>query len=116
MSDFGEHCTHVARKEHRCASCYKPIIAGEKYTRYVGMFESDWQNWAAHEICLEVVNQNRNYDDYLEQLSWCELVQSISTLDLLTRFLERFPPDDDEDSYEAMYKQYAYIEHRRLAV
>lgn len=51
MSDFGQYAYPRARKQHRCAWCGEGIPVGEKYVRYVGMWEDEFQNWAMHDEC-----------------------------------------------------------------
>lgn len=52
MSDFGGYQYPKARKAHRCAWCGEEIPKDEKYTRYVGMWEDEFQNWAMHTECF----------------------------------------------------------------
>lgn len=53
MSTFGEIREPVARKKHHCEWCPEKIKPGEKYSRFVGMWDGDFQNWAMHKECLD---------------------------------------------------------------
>lgn len=65
MSDFGEYAYPVARKNHRCEWCGESIPAGEKYVRYVGMWESEFQNWAMHQECHDAASMSDDiYDGF----------------------------------------------------
>jgi|SRR5579872_4785951 len=48
---FGETTWPTARKEHRCDLCYGPIPKGEKYSRWRGVFDGEWQDNAMHLEC-----------------------------------------------------------------
>lgn len=41
----------VARKEHRCIWCGQTILKGEKYDRWVGIFEGDFNCNKFHKEC-----------------------------------------------------------------
>ena len=51
MSDFGSPTYPVARKKYRCAWCGQYILPGEKYFKYAGMWEGDFQDWRMHSEC-----------------------------------------------------------------
>lgn len=53
MDDFIRTVEPVAKKQHRCEWCHEPIVAGERYYRFVGKWEGDFQNWAMHTNCHE---------------------------------------------------------------
>lgn len=59
MSDFGGATHPTARKRLRCVMCWTFIPPGEKYVRYKGKYEGEWQNWAAHQEC---------YETYMDQM------------------------------------------------
>ncbi len=63
MSDFGAYTYPVARKKHRCEWCGQPIPPHEKYVRYVGMWESEFQNWAMHQECHDAASMNDELAD-----------------------------------------------------
>lgn len=62
MSDFGNLTTPTARKRHRCDWCYGPIPAGEKYTRWEGVFDGRWQSNAMHEECHDTLMSDESGD------------------------------------------------------
>ena len=83
-----------ARKQHRCSMCIEPINKGETYGRTKGQWEGDWQDWKAHDVCLQVYRTDE-YDYSVECTSWCDLV-SMTTTSNIEAFLKRFPPKDEE--------------------
>jgi hypothetical protein len=49
--DFGEGKEIVARKQHRCEWCLKPIERKEKHYHFKGKWDGDWQDWRMHLTC-----------------------------------------------------------------
>lgn len=91
--------TPVAAKPHYCEVCCKQIDRGERYTRVKGEWEREWQNWAAHTICLDL---HGSASEGVCQMSWRELMERTSSADELRAFLARFPPADEEDAADAL--------------
>jgi len=53
MSDCGSGKWPKARKQHKCEYCFGPILVGETYYRFCGIWQGEYQNWAMHEECHE---------------------------------------------------------------
>jgi hypothetical protein len=60
---FGEHSNPVARKEHCCEWCYGPIPIGEKYSKWVGIWEGEFQCNKLHMECNEVCQRDDPYNE-----------------------------------------------------
>jgi hypothetical protein len=107
--------TPLAAKPHACEVCGKMIEVGERYSRIKGNWEGEWQNWAAHTICLEIYDDNA--EEGVTSVGWFELVEMTTTAEQLESFLARFPPaDDEEDKAEAANRQFGFLgEHLRRA-
>jgi hypothetical protein len=43
-------------KNYRCAWCGQSIPAGEVHYQFVGMWESEFQNWRMHEECHDAAD------------------------------------------------------------
>lgn len=65
MSDFGETFHPTGRKNHRCELCWGPIPKGERHAQYRGMFGGEWQNWRAHEECLEEYDREYAGEEFM---------------------------------------------------
>jgi hypothetical protein len=63
MSDFQNHRTPKARKEHKCEWCGEPIPKGEVHYQFTGIWQGDWQNWRMHDGCHEIASLNNELDD-----------------------------------------------------
>ena len=55
----------IARKEHICRWCGEKILIGEKYHRYCGRFEGEWQDTKMHLECSKAPCE----DDYLPEVT-----------------------------------------------
>lgn len=55
----------IARKEHVCEWCGEKIEKGEKYYRYTGIYDGDFQNTPLHLECQTAA------DKYLKE-NWCD--------------------------------------------
>lgn len=56
--------TPIAKKEHKCELCSKPIPIGSRYDREVGVFEGNFQSVKLHEICRELCNEYCDGESY----------------------------------------------------
>jgi hypothetical protein len=66
MSDFGEPKKVVGRKDYRCAWCGQKIAKGEKHTHFVGMWDSEWQDWRMHSECdADSLKENEVTDGFI---------------------------------------------------
>lgn len=54
--------TPVAKKSHRCIWCWDDIITRERYYRFVGIYEGDFQNWAMHLDCQMACEREGDYE------------------------------------------------------
>jgi hypothetical protein len=56
--------TPVARKEYKCCECCKPILPGQKYIKYTGLWEGKWSTyrWCIH--CEHLRSQVFDAMDY----------------------------------------------------
>lgn len=59
-----------ARKEHGCICCNQRILAGTGYSRFVGHWDGDFQNWCLCDFCNDYYNYFR--------LDWSEGITSLS--------------------------------------
>lgn len=50
--------TPKARKDHRCIWCGETIPKGDKYSRWVGIFEGDFHCNQMHLECAEVSSED----------------------------------------------------------
>lgn len=94
----------VATKPHRCEFCGRAIDRGERYARVRGQWEREWQNWAAHTICLDIGSGAGEFEVY--QYDWRDLAEMTTSAEQLEAFLQRFPPaeeDPDEGETQAAY-------------
>jgi hypothetical protein len=53
MSDFSTYIEVVARKEHKCAYCSKPIAKGEAHDKWSGVYDGAFCSNRAHFACLD---------------------------------------------------------------
>ena len=62
--DVDEYCTtlrqdiRTARKQHKCGECQNPILAGEKYEVYVGVFDGDFSQ---HKTCSDCISLRKSF-------------------------------------------------------
>lgn len=63
MSDFGRLEHPKGRKQYRCAWCGEEILVGEVHAHYVGVWESEWQDWRMHEECYQDVQDTDEFQD-----------------------------------------------------
>lgn len=57
-TDMGEFCkekTPIARKEHKCDLCHRPIAKGERYVRIAQAEDGDFFDSKYHTGCYELV-------------------------------------------------------------
>lgn len=52
----------IARKEHICEWCGEKIEKGEKYYRYVGFYDGNFQNTPLHLECAEAMDKHLKED------------------------------------------------------
>lgn len=53
VTDFGVDRNPVAKKNHVCEWCRTFVLIGERYYRYRGKWEGEFQDWAMHLDCVE---------------------------------------------------------------
>jgi hypothetical protein len=100
MGDIGTTTTNpIARKPHACEFCWRRIEVGERYSRVRGQYEREWQNWAAHTICMGICTPDGGEYE-VEARDWLDLVLSTRSTEQLDTFLARFSPADGEDPDE----------------
>lgn len=101
--DRGGHYHRKARKPYRCTMCCKMINKGETYYRVAGIWQGEWQNWAAHDICEKLYTKSTDAyeDEYVTDLSWNELLR-ITDEETIEVFLTRFPPIDADQDVEVI--------------
>ena len=49
---------HVARKQHRCEWCGQIIPIGERYFRYSGICDGDFQDTCMHTECKDAMDRD----------------------------------------------------------
>lgn len=59
-----------SRKEHVCVFCNQKIPIGSRYTRFVGEWQGDFQNWCLCDFC-------NDYYNYFN-LDWSEGISDLS--------------------------------------
>jgi hypothetical protein len=59
----------IARKQHKCDWCEKPINKGEEYERQKFKYDGEFCEWHAHLACSRVVSAIWNYADPDEGMS-----------------------------------------------
>lgn len=57
--------TPIARKEHTCIWCREKILKGEKYNRWTGIFDGDFQSNAMHLECQRAFNEQSRIYGYI---------------------------------------------------
>lgn len=66
---FGKANHHTAKKEHKCDLCGETINIGEKYYRYVSLYDGRFYDNKYHEECITAINKyckELDYDEYTE--------------------------------------------------
>lgn len=71
---------HKARKEHKCIECHQPILKGEKYGAFSGMWDRDVQTFKQHLECEDACVFIRDmqgeclcFGELLEnEVDWCD--------------------------------------------
>ena len=53
----------IARKQHKCDWCGKPISKGEEYERQKYKYDGEFHEWHAHLACSRVVSARWDYVD-----------------------------------------------------
>lgn len=62
--DVDEYCTtlrqdiRTARKQHKCGECKKPILPGDKYEDYVGVFDGEIFK---HKTCNDCISLRKSF-------------------------------------------------------
>jgi hypothetical protein len=67
MSTHLSSTTPTARKEHQCSWCSELILKGEKYSRWNGIHEGDFQSNAMHLECAKACRKTFSeygWDEY----------------------------------------------------
>lgn len=68
---FSAPRTPVAKKMHTCIWCWNKIVIGERYYRFVGVGNGDFQNWSMHSDCQAACERETVYYEYYDD-SICE--------------------------------------------
>lgn len=60
---FWRSTQQLARKPYRCEWCCQRINVGDLYSREVGTFDGDFQNYALHPECLPALIEDCRDND-----------------------------------------------------
>ena len=104
MSDFHTSKTVLAKKEHKCVYCSKPIAKGELYQKWSGRYDGAFYSEQGHLDCVGKVGKmcgvcqsNQYYDE-------CSLNDQIDCLNEAIREEQRKqqPPESgkEEEAHE----------------
>lgn len=66
----------VARKEHRCTECRKPIVKGEKYELAKGCWDGSWSTFKTCLLCVEIRNRFACQEGWLFGEVWNQLEEN----------------------------------------
>lgn len=55
-----EDVVRKARKVHKCCECSEPILVGENYCYFKGLYDGSWSSYKQHTRCRDLMNEVSN--------------------------------------------------------
>jgi hypothetical protein len=89
----------IAIKQHKCNFCDEKILAGETYISSTHTYYGDIYTWKCHQLCNDIADKLRMYDDCDEGLTMDDFMECIKNE------YTNIDPEGDKTPAKAKFKE-----------